>query len=76
MERFIVSMKVKEQKTLSKFKIQYGEIYSMIRTCTADEFDEFKIQYGEIYRKVKQHSIVLMILFKIQYGEIYRTRQK
>ena len=55
-----------------KFKIQYGEIYSVIDKGYKTLYKLFKIQYGEIYSLCKHFPFWSQILFKIQYGEIYR----
>ena len=57
-----------------KFKIQYGEIYSVIDKGYKTLYKLFKIQYGEIYSLCKHFPFWSQILFKIQYGEIYRLK--
>ena len=47
----------------NKFKIQYGEIYSIANTLKKLRIKRFKIQYGEIYSTaVEVLCIVLMHL--------------
>ena len=55
-----------------KFKIQYGEIYSMSQFEYILFFRKFKIQYGEIYSRTIGRLYCIDLQFKIQYGEIYR----
>ena len=49
MERFIANDLKKELLAYQKFKIQYGEIYSLLKSSLTSLMLKFKIQYGEIY---------------------------
>ena len=49
MERFIVEVN-DAVTSYEKFKIQYGEIYSINMQLKQIVEKRFKIQYGEIYR--------------------------
>ena len=49
MERFIVLCCTGTALQYTKFKIQYGEIYSVSDYQRSKYIPSFKIQYGEIY---------------------------
>ena len=50
MDRFIDDAKKEYYTVTTKFKIQYGQIYSTKKKSFTVKEQKFKIQYGQIYR--------------------------
>ena len=71
LDRFIgVNALAREEET-KKFKIQFGQIYRIVKINYQRQLDKFKIQFGQIYRQGNLYYTFNFPRFKIQFGQIY-----